>query len=285
MTAVSATPVREPAVAGTFYPSDPSVLERTVRDLLALPAVPGLKTWHRQRGKSSAIAVISPHAGYQYSGPVAGKLLGGVAIPEPVVILGPNHTGYGRPFSLMTQGSWRTPLGPVPIATALARRIQEATGLLEEDEQAHQYEHSVEVQIPFLQVRQSKLAIVPIVLAPTTGETYHRLGEGIAAAVREAGAPVLLVASTDMTHYEPHETAKAKDAAAIDAMTALDPERLQAVLHERQISMCGYAPTIVTLWAARALGARRGRLVDYRTSGETTGDLDSVVGYAGVVIE
>lgn len=265
--------VRAAAVAGAFYPDDPRQLRQTIERLLPDPRAP-----------APAIAVVSPHAGYRYSGGVAARVLAQVEIPSHVILLGPNHTGSGRPFSIMTDGAWQTPLGTVPIDRALAGTLTEATEVLEPDEEAQRDEHSIEVQVPWLQVLQPALSIVPIVLAHAPLATYRRIGEGIAVAVRQAGIPILMVASTDMTHYEPHEAAKAKDSRAIEAIVALDPERLWHTVRRWEISMCGVAPTLAMLFAAKALGAGRGTLVEYRTSGDATGEYDAVVGYAGVVI-
>ena len=267
------TDVREPAVAGSFYPDDPRALRDLVQRCVPSGARPG-----------PAIAVVSPHAGYEYSGRVAGATLARVTVPRGVVLLGPNHTGLGRPYSLMVRGRWQTPLGGVPVDEELADALRQHCQDLEPDEEAHRMEHSLEVQIPFLQTLQPDLRIVPIILTSARMEIFRRIGEGLAAAIKSWREPVLLVASSDMTHYEPHETAKAKDAKAIEAILALDAERLLRTVHEQDISMCGYAPTVAMLVAARALGAATAELVDYRTSGDTTGDFDAVVGYAGIVI-
>ena len=266
-------PIREPAVAGAFYPDDPKALEAMVRRLVP-----------RARRATPAIGVVCPHAGYQYSGSVAGSTLARTVIPERVILLGPNHTGFGAPFSIMTRGAWRTPLGEVPIDGPLADELVAATGVLQPDEAAHRNEHSIEVQLPLLQHLQPAVRIVPIILTSAPWEAYHRIGQGIAEIVRRSRDPVLLVASSDLTHYEPQETAKTQDAKALAAIEAVDPERLMKTVLGEHISMCGYAPTTAMLVAARALGAIRGELVEYRTSGDETGDYESVVGYAGVII-
>jgi AmmeMemoRadiSam system protein B len=267
--------IRTPAVAGQFYPGTEASLVKTLNAL-----VPEIQPDKRQQ----ALAVISPHAGYIYSGGVAGETIGGVRVPENVIILGPNHTGHGAPVALMAQGSWDMPMGNVPINRELAGQIAENSPLVEIDDVAHRFEHSLEVQVPFLQYMQKNLTIAPIVVSHVSYETCVAVGQGLAAAIKNYGKPVLIVASTDMTHYESRQAASSKDSMALERIKELDPEGLYNTVVGNRISMCGIMPTTVTLIAALALGAKKAELIRYTDSGETSGDTNHVVGYAGLVI-
>ena len=267
--------IRSPAVAGQFYPgSEPSLL-KTLNTL-----VPEIEPDKRRY----ALAVVSPHAGYVYSGGVAGETIGSVMVPETVVILGPNHTGYGAPLALMAHGSWDMPMGNVSINKELATLIAENSPLVEVDDVAHRFEHSLEVQVPFLQYMQKNLTIAPIVVAHVSFEICVAVGQGLAAAIKSYEKPVLIVASTDMTHYESRQAASSKDSLALEYIKELDPEGLYNTVVGKRISMCGIMPTTVTLVAALALGATKAELIRYTDSGETSGDTSHVVGYAGLVI-
>jgi AmmeMemoRadiSam system protein B len=267
--------LRSPAVAGQFYPGSEASLVKTLSAL-----VPVIKPEERKK----ALAVVSPHAGYIYSGGVAGETFARVKVPESVVILGPNHTGHGVPISLMAQGSWDMPMGEVAINIELAAEIARNSPLVEIDEIAHRFEHSLEVQVPFLQYIQKNLSIVPIVISHVPYETCVAVGQGLAAAIKSYGKPVLIVASTDMTHYESRQEASAKDSLALGRIQELDPEGLYNTVIGKRISMCGIMPATVALIAALALGAKKAELVRYTDSGETSGDTSHVVGYAGLVI-
>jgi hypothetical protein len=234
--------------------------------------------------KRDALAVISPHAGYIYSGAVAGQTFADVNIPEDVLILGPNHQGFGARLALMNDGAWEMPMGQVPINSTLAGLILKHSADIATDETAHRFEHSLEVQVPFLQALQVNLKIVPIVVSHIPFELCRATGEALAKAVKEFGKPVLLVASTDMTHYESRRSATAKDHLALDRITALDPQGLYETVIGRGITMCGIMPTTIVLTTAIALGAAKAELVRYTDSGETSGDTDQVVGYAGLVV-
>jgi len=198
--------------------------------------------------------------------------------------MGPNHTGRGKPLSIMTQGAWQTPLGEVQIDSELAGQILTTSRYLEEDHIAHQYEHSIEVQLPFLQYFKPDIRLVPIILAYSTGTTYKEIGKEIAKAIKELNREVVIIASSDMTHYEPQESAQSKDTQAIEAILDLNEDELLKRVEELNISMCGYAPTVSLISAAKELGASGAELVRYQTSGDTTGDYSTVVGYAGVII-
>lgn len=266
--------IRSPVVAGRFYAGTASSLRADIDRLV-----------DRQAKRTRAIGVVSPHAGYPFSGPVAGATLSRIEPTPSVIIMGPNHTGMGAPFSIMTEGTWKTPLGQVQIDSALANDILDRSASLEEDTAAHEYEHSIEVQIPFLQYFNDSVTIVPIVLAPGPGNVYKEIGHSIADAVSAHREAVLIMASSDMTHYEPQERAEQKDAKAIEAIFALDEDELLARVKSMGISMCGYAPTTSLIAAAKRLGATQAELVKYQTSGDTTGDYSRVVGYAGVIIK
>ena len=265
---------RNPAVAGMFYPGSEELLNREL-DLMMPEAGEKVK----------ALGVVSPHAGYVYSGKVAGELLSSVIITPKVILLGPNHTGLGSRASIMTEGSWSLPNGTVPIDTSLAEDILQRSDFLTPDELAHMREHSIEVQVPFLLHERSDISIVPITLMGLSVESCRELGHAIAGAIESAGEDVLILASSDMTHYESQESAKAKDKKAIDRVLGLDPEGLMDVVSRNNISMCGVIPATVMLFAAKKLGAKKAALVRYATSGDVSGDYDQVVGYAGMVVE
>lgn len=232
-------------------------------------------------------AVITPHAGYVYSGPTAASVFARTALPALVVILAPNHTGVCRApggASLWEEGAFRTLLGDVPVDAHCAGALQMASSLVGVDHEAHRGEHAIEVVLPFLQVLRPDVRIVPLVLAWDRWDAARELGEALARVVTEAGEPVLLLASSDLNHYESAAVSEQKDARALEAVTALDGAELLARCRRERISMCGRAPSAVVLAAARALGANRAEVVDYRHSGWVSGDDSQVVGYGGVVI-
>jgi AmmeMemoRadiSam system protein B len=266
------SPVRQPAVAGRFYPSDPARLDREVAEYLAATALP-----------VRALALIAPHAGYMFSGRVAGATYARAIVPRTAVILCPNHTGMGSRRSIWISGAWQIPGAKIPIDADLAESIRREGGL-QPDQLAHQAEHAIEVQLPFLRARNPQVSLVPICLAHLTPLECIALGEAIASAVHDRQQEVLLVASTDMSHYLPADQAKELDDLALQAVRAMDPEGLYRTVQEHDISMCGFIPTAAVLAAARALGAKSAELVRYGNSGEASGDDDRVVGYAGLVV-
>jgi AmmeMemoRadiSam system protein B len=217
-----------------------------------------------------------------YSGQVAGAVFGRLPKRPTYIILGPNHTGRGAPLAIMSSGEWLTPLGTVPVDSALARLLRRSCHLLTEDAQAHEEEHSLEVQLPFLQRSVGEFKFVPIVIGTGGYSALESLGHGIAQAV--GSAAVMIVASSDMNHYEPDSLTRQKDRKAIDKILALDPPGLYEVLRREDISMCGYGPTIAMLTAAKDLGAQSAQLIKYATSADTSGDRDAVVGYAGIAV-
>ena len=265
--------IREAAVAGQFYPGWPAELKETIENMTS-----------REKAKIDVVGVVSPHAGYIYSGPVAGAVFSRIKFTDTFILIGPNHSGAGAPFSITTAGEWKTPLGNVGINTELAGAILKASGRLEEDILAHRYEHSLEVQVPFLQYFMPGVKIVPILLSIAQPHVYEEIGRAVVRGLRESEVEAIIVASSDMTHYEPHEKAKAKDRLAIDAILELDADELARRIVRHGISMCGYAPVISLITAAKELGARKAELVKYQTSGDSSGDYSSVVGYAGIII-
>jgi hypothetical protein len=263
--------LRSAVVAGQFYPGQREGLQETV-EVLTPPAA----------AEQSVIAVMSPHAGYIYSGGVAGRTFSGVKIPEDVVILGPNHHGRGHMAAVYASGAWETPLGQINISADLAKRILAECPMAAEDTVAHRFEHSLEVQVPFLQFLAPRTGIVPVCVSRMPLETLLLFGEGLARAIAACDSAPLIVASSDMTHYESGKIAREKDFLALEKVLALDPEGLYNVVQEHSISMCGVLPTVIMLQAALALGAKNAELIAYSNSGDVTGDQSEVVGYAGV---
>lgn len=266
--------IREPIVAGQFYPSSPSSLEAQISKFI-----------DKKAQKEEVIGAVSPHAGYVYSGSVAGAVMSRIKFKDTFIIMGPNHTGYGKRYSIMSEGTWKTPLGNIEIDSKLGKQIMSESKNLEEDQVAHLYEHSVEVQIPFLQYLKKDFKIVPIVLSHGPRAVYKDIGKAIAKAIKDLKAETVIIASSDMTHYEPQESAKRKDFEAINAILELNEDELLNRIEKLNISMCGYAPAVCLISAARELGATRAELVKYQTSGNVTGDYSSVVGYAGIIVK
>ncbi|UCB44235.1 MAG: AmmeMemoRadiSam system protein B [Dehalococcoidales bacterium] len=266
--------IREPVVAGTFYPGTADRLQLMLEQLVEKGAE-----------KEDVVGALLPHAGYQYSGGVAGATISRVKFTDTFVIMGPSHTGLGEPFSIMTEGVWKTPLGEVAIDEELGKKILAASRFIKEDYVAHLQEHAVEVQLPFLQYFKPDVRIVPIILAPADVTVYQEIGQAIAGAISEVGREVVIIASGDMTHYEPQKVAEQKDREGIEAMLHLDEMELLKRVREQDISMCAYAPAASMIVAARELGAVEAEHVSYQTSGDTTGDYSAVVGYAGIIIK
>ncbi|MGA2234852.1 MAG: AmmeMemoRadiSam system protein B [Terriglobales bacterium] len=271
--------VRTPAVAGRFYPGRAEELLREIREYTS----PGKTTV--ESGRIAAIGCVAPHAGYIYSGGVAGAVYSRLEIPERCVILCPNHTGKGRPLAIMANTAWQTPLGEVAADADLGARLLLRFPMLQEDSAAHRAEHAIEVQIPFLQAQQPELSIVPIVIGTSDFDVLRGLGEALADVIADRDEKVLIIASSDMNHYESDAVTRVKDHKAIERVLALDARGLWEVVMNEDISMCGFAPTIVMLTAAKLLGATSATLVKYATSGDVSGDYESVVGYAGIIVE
>jgi len=247
---------------------------------------PGALPKVADKSLQSVVALISPHAGYMYSGPVAAHGYHHLAAdgkPDAVVLFGPNHTGSGSALAVMREGVWRTPLGDVEIETSIADSILKECRIIDADDSAHAFEHSIEVQLPFLQhLYGSTFKIVPICFLMQDLQSSREVGLAVAKAV--SGKNCLVIASTDMTHYEPQKSAERKDRAAIDAVLKLDEGRLYSTVEDLNISMCGYGPAIAAITAAKALGAKKAQLLCYKTSGDVTGDYSAVVGYSSIVL-
>lgn len=270
---MGASVVRHPAVAGQFYPKDKNQLLVELQTYLRVAAEP-----------APALGCIAPHAGYVYSGHVAGAVYAQVAVPHCCIVLCPNHTGYGTPLSIMAEGIWETPVGDVPIDGVFASRLLQSFPVLNEDPDAHRKEHAIEVQLPFLLARRRNLRFVPIVIGTRSYEALEGLGHAIANVLADVDERVLVVASSDMNHYESDAVTRVKDRKAIERILALDPAGLNEVVTQENVSMCGYGPAIVMLTAARQMGAKSAELVKYATSGDVSGDRRLVVGYAGIVV-
>ena len=267
-------PLRPPAVAGRFYPGRPEQLTRQLDQYLGNEA----------EKITDALGCVVPHAGYTYSGHVAGAVFGRLPKRKIYIILCPNHTGRGAPFAIMSSGEWLTPLGRAQVNPVMAKLLRQTCHLLMEDSEAHEDEHSLEVQLPFLQRSVGDFSFVPIAIGSIGYSGLESLGHSIALALNPAAADALVIASSDMNHYEPDGLTREKDHKAIDKILALDPQGLYEVVRREDISMCGYGPAIVMLTAAKDLGARHVQLIKYATSADTTGDRNAVVGYAGIIV-
>jgi len=284
------SPLRTPAVAGRFYPGRAADLLREIQGYTSTTAT------ESDSEVNFAIGCIAPHAGYVYSGPVAGALYSKLLIPPTCVILCPNHTGKGHPLAIMANTTWQTPLGEIEADEELARQLMHTFPALAEDSAAHRYEHAIEVQLPFLQQRwetqpaigAENFRVVPIAIGTRDFEVLRQLGEALSEVVgAQAPQPrkkVLIIASSDMNHYESDEITRAKDQKAIDRVLALDARGLWDVVMQEEISMCGFGPSVAMLTAAKLMGASSAKLIKYATSGEVSGDYDAVVGYAGIAI-
>jgi AmmeMemoRadiSam system protein B len=267
--------IRKPVVSGQFYPSSSHELNKQIEAFI-----------DKKSEKQDVIGCVLPHAGYVYSGLVAGQTVSRINIKDKIILLGPNHTGYGSEFSIMAEGAWQTPLGEIKIDNLLASQILEHSPHLRDDYLAHAYEHSLEVELPFLQYFKSDFKMVPIAILSDDTDALKEIGKGIATVIEQSKIKdsTIIVASSDMTHYEPLAQAQKKDKEAMQAILELNEDKLMEKILKLRISMCGYAPVIAMLAAAKRLGAQRGTLIKYQTSGDVTGDIGSVVGYAGIII-
>lgn len=265
--------IRPPAVAGRFYPSEPETLSEQIAEFVSSSS-------EKVRG----LGCIVPHAGYMYSGHVAGAVYASIEIPKKCIVLGPRHFPRGEPMAILSEGGFATPLGEAQIDARLATALAQECPRLREDAVAHEREHSLEVQIPFLQVLAKDFRFVPVVLATDRYGAIEELGRAMAKVIAAESEPVLVIASTDMNHYEDDATTRVKDGRAIERILALDPRGLYDTVRGEGITMCGYAATTTMLIAMRELGAIEARLVRYATSADASGDREQVVGYAGIVI-
>jgi AmmeMemoRadiSam system protein B len=266
--------IRKPAVAGQFYPGNARQLAQEARRLISLrqPARP-----------RAAIAVVCPHAGYIYSGGVAGQVLGAVEIPPSVVLIGPDHFGEAQDFSVFDEGAWETPMGRVEVDAVLTRALLDSSPLFSADCDGHRRDHCLEVQLPLLQTHTPPPRIAPILVGTLDEQKLREAGEAAGAAIETMSPRPLLLASSDLNHYEPLEISEAKDRRAIQAMLKLDEALLMRECLRHHITMCGIGAAYLTIVAAKRLGASRAELIDYRTSADAGADADSVVGYAGIV--
>jgi len=274
---MATTTFRHPAVAGRFYPRNPEELRAEARAYLS-------QTKPEKQAPVKAVGCIAPHAGYMYSGHVAGAVFARMEVPQRCIVMCPNHTGLGRALAMVSEGVWETPLGEVPIDTDLATALRQRFPALHDDPAAHRAEHAAEVELPFLQLRQSELRFVPIALGTGQFEPLEQLGHALADVIVEQKDRVLIVASSDMNHYESDAVTRVKDHKAIERILTLDAHGLYDVVTQQDISMCGFGPAVAMLIAARQLGAKSAELVKYATSGDVSGDREMVVGYAGVVV-
>lgn len=267
------TTIRHPAVAGQFYPRNATSLLAEIKSFVG-----------PETNVIPALGCVVPHAGYMYSGHVAGAVYGHLQIPAHCILLCPNHTGLGHPLSVMSEGAWETPLGTVLVDAEFAHSLLARFPLLIDDADAHRAEHAIEVQLPFLQSKRSQFTIVPIAIGTRQYEPLAGLGQAIAEVAATMKEPVLVLASSDMNHYESDPVTRIKDKKAIDRILALDPHGLYDVVTSEDISMCGYGPTVAMLTATKNLGATQAELIRYATSGDVSGDRKMVVGYAGIAV-
>ncbi len=265
--------VRMPTFAGQFYDGDPKRLTSQVEKYVDVT-----------QPKKDCIGIVSPHAGFMYSGPVAGAVYSRINIPETVLLIGPNHTGMGKRIALMSAGEWAIPSGSLTIDEDFASELSGRTGIVSEDSGAHLFEHSLEVQLPFIYYFRDDTRIVPLTLMQLDIDDCRELGGIVAEAITAYKGSVLIVASSDMSHYVTDDIARERDKLAIDMMLDIDPDGLYDVVKRNNISMCGFIPATVMLFAARQLGAETAELVKYSTSAEMSGDYDHVVGYSGIIV-
>ncbi len=277
--------MRPPAVAGQFYAGTKPALLKQIQNCYTSKHGPGripkVKAGHRK-----LVGMVAPHAGYMYSGPVAAHGFARLAedgMPKSIVIIGTNHTSTGSGVSMMTYGSWRTPLGEVPIDLELAQEIKKASDIIDIDQVAHVNEHSIEVQLPFLQqLFGENFVFVPISMMLQDEQTSKEVGDAVAKA--SAGRDVFILASTDFTHYEPQKSAVEKDKKVIDMIKAMNPAGVVNTVENEGITMCGYGAVSAMLQAAKNLGATKAELLKYATSGDTAGPMEQVVGYATLLV-
>ena len=270
--------IRQPAVAGTFYPREPRELLARVKQFLEEG-----RTENSADSTADVIACLVPHAGYVYSGGVAGAVYARIKIPKRIVILGPRHRPGGANFAINSEGAWETPLGLAEIDSELAHALMAACPLLVEDNVAHRREHSLEVQLPFLQAISRDFRFVPIAIGTLNFDELAELGHTLAKVISNSAEPALIIASSDLNHYESEQITHLKDHQAIDQMLALNPRGLYDTVRRESITMCGCGPAGAALTAALDLGATRAELIRYATSADVLGDRDEVVGYAGML--
>ncbi len=266
---------RQPVVAGRFYDADPDQLKRVVDGFLAVDV---------ERSKEKTLLCMVPHAGYVFSGGVCGKTLAKANLESTILLLGPNHTGLGERFALWSEGAWGIPGTSMRVDSELADALLAADPLLHSDIAAHVQEHSLEVILPFLNRMNPDTTIVPLSISARSFDELEHVGKSIGQLLKSFGRPVSMVVSSDMSHYISHDEAKERDSMALEAVVNLDPGELFNTVRTNSISMCGVLSMTTGLFAALEMGASKGELVAYATSGEVSGDFEQVVGYAGVIV-
>jgi len=276
--------IRRPSVAGAFYEGNTESLKAQIEDCFLHDFGPRKIPKVSEAGQRKIVGLVCPHAGYMFSGPVAAQAYYRLALdgrPDVAVIFGPNHTGHGSPLATMNEGVWRTPLGDVEVDCETANRIVHEARIVDIDDSAHRFEHSIEVQLPFLQyLYGTKFKLVPICFLMQDLSSAREIGQAVAKALIDKNA--VIIASSDMTHYEPQETAAKKDRSALEAVESMDEERFYSVIEKYNISACGYGPIVALITAAKSLGAKEAKILSYKTSGDVTGDYSGVVGYSAV---
>lgn len=276
--------IRYPVVAGSWYAGTPNYLRKQIEGLFRHKLGPGSIPSIAKVGLRTLVGLVVPHAGYMASGPIAAHAYHHLAIdgkPDVIVIFGPNHTGYGSPLAIMNEGCWRTPLGEVEIDTKVANKILDFSEIIDVDEKAHDHEHSIELQLPFLQyLYGSEFKFVPVSFMIQDLQSSREVGKATALALKNENA--LVIASSDMTHYEPQKIAENKDKIAIDSVLKMDEEEYYHIIESYRISSCGYGPTIALITATKDLGSQKSKLLSYKTSGDVLGDRSAVVGYASI---
>ncbi len=279
--------VRPPSQAGAFYAGTSQSLKKQIENCFLHPLGPGKIPQNAEGRLKHVVGTISPHAGYMYSGPVAAHgyyRLGVDGKPDLAVILGPNHTSYGSPLAIMNEGVWRTPLGDLEVEGSIADQIVQESGIVDVDASAHRMEHSIEVQVPFLQyLYGTEIKIIPICFSMQDLQSARDVGEAVGKVLKDKNA--VIIASSDMTHYESQKSAEMKDRLALDTIEKMDEEALYSAIERQRITACGYGPISSLIAAARLLGTKEAKLLCHKTSGDITGDHSSVVGYASVCFE
>ena len=278
--------LRRPAVAGSFYAGDSKSLNKQIENCFLHKIGPGEIPQVNPKRQNNIIGLVSPHAGYMYSGPVAANGFYSIALggkPDTIIILGPNHRGFGEDISIMAEGKWKTPLGELEIDTETAEDILKNSKIIKNDTKAHQYEHSIEVQLPFIQYIYGKnIKFIPICMTHQDINTDIEIAKSICSSVVDKN--ILIIASSDFTHYEPQEYAENVDKQAINAILDFNPKKLYDMIYQQNLSMCGPGPITVMLIACKILGAKKAELLKYATSGDVSGMYDQVVGYASLIV-
>jgi AmmeMemoRadiSam system protein B len=281
------TKVRRPTQAGAFYEGNADSLRKQIENCFLHEFGPGKIPMVVKTGLKTIMGLVCPHAGYMFSGPVAAHAYYSLACdgrPDVAVIFGPNHTGYGSALAVMNEGFWRTPLGDVEVDGETANQIVRESRIVDVDDSAHRFEHSIEVQLPFLQyLYGSEIKIVPICFLMQDLSSAKEVGKAVAKAL--AGKNAVVIASSDMTHYEPQKSAERKDRTALEAVKEMDEVKFYSIIETHRITACGYGPIAALITAAKLLGAKEAKVLCYKTSGDIIGDYSSVVGYAAVCFQ